>query len=86
MFYLFWEISIILLQRCTTWLNNKELKTNIVLWMLLQNVGDYKVALAITSKSEPYLTMWIDGKYEVDKLYLFGKLTEDKFLFQMYLS
>lgn len=54
--------------------------------MLLQNAGDYKVALAITSTSEPYLTMWIDGKYEVDKLYLFGKLTEDKFLFQMYLS
>lgn len=51
------------------------LKTNMVLWMLVQNVGDCKVTLAITSKSEPYLTMWIDGKYEADK-YLFGKPTE----------
>lgn len=87
MLYLFWEISAILLQSCKTWLNNMELKTNILLWMQLQNVADYKVTLAITSTTKPYITMWTDGKYEVDKLYLFGKLMEeDKYIWNENLS
>lgn len=55
--------------------------------MQLQNVADYKVTLAITSTTEPYITMWTDGKYEVDKLYLFGKLMEeDKYIWNENLS
>lgn len=55
--------------------------------MQVQNVVDYKVTLTITSTTEPYITMWTDGKYEADKLYLFGKLVEeDKYIWNENLS